>query len=329
MSETYPEATNFQYIDREDRTVVKKIFMNDVNSFHGTAIVQKILSRSLNSKSFVKPGDLTDEETDYEVYGTLNDDDRATEPAVKLLNVNSESFFESVLECDIIILDISQSLAQLTLARNFLKYFESALENSKVDEKKHLILVSTIMTWAQTPQKEDEILTDSDYRRRRPHPCFVNHMLLERDVINLPKKYKELVSSVVVCPGIIYGDRQDIFHFLYKKCYFNNLQVDIFAPATNYLPLIYIDDFAKIIMLILLKSPDSNPYILAVQPETLHAKNIIANFAESAGGPETRIRICTPDEIFLMKEELMTVRTLSSNIARNKVFFSSNESSTI
>lgn len=293
------EATNSQYIFHDD-IVMKKLFLNNVNSYQGSSIVRKILSQNVQSVA----GNVI-----YEIYGTTGESKQECQEAsgVILLNPNKDSFLDSVAECDIIIYDISQELVG---ARQFLKHFESKLKKLEIDKKKQIILVSTIMTWAQTKQTDGVVATDLSYRKRKPHPCYTNHLTLERDFMNLAKKYKEIIDSLVVCPGIIYGGKQDIFHFLYKKCYFNNTQLDIFAPGTNYLPLVYIEDFANIMMLLIRHFPDPIfPYILAVQPESMSAKNAIATFADGAS-PDTRVRVCDREEIFLVDEELMTVRNV-------------------
>lgn len=300
MEENYPEATNFQFVDQGDSlsnsTTVKKVFLNNVNSYHGTEIVKKIRKPDetvLDTNNFVNT----------EIYGTLQPgDDYAAVPGVKILNANSISFHEDILACDIIIFDISQESSQLTEARKFLKFFEAQLQSSQIDKPKRFILMSTIMTWARTMQE----LNDANYRERRPHPCFINHLIMEGEVISLQKKYKDRVSSVVICPGIVYGGRQDIFHNLYKKCFFNNTQLDLFAPATNAVPMIYIQDFARIMSMVIRES--TVPYILAVQPESLPIKDVIEILCNAAGGPEVRIKICPPSEVLLIGDELMTVR---------------------
>lgn len=265
----------------------------------------------------------------YEIFGTLTAGEECpTISDVKLLNPVSESFNEAVTSCDYIIYDISQEMSQLAEAQSFAKHLQSELELSRVPTKKHFILISTIMTWALTPEG-DEPMTDLNYRKRRPHHCFVNHSMLERDVISLQKKYKDLVASLVLTPGIIYGGRQDIFHFLYKKCYFNNDEIDVFAPATNHLPLIYLEDFANITTMLLRNFPDPEfPYILAVQPEKIPAIDLYENLIEAAGGPDTRIRIRKQEEIFLMSEELMTVRGLGWTVRVVNLKFSFNSTAT-
>lgn len=305
IDEKFPEETKFQYVDGVDVAVEKKIFINNVNSYHGDPLVKAILNQNNNVDETVSDG----KKNVYKIFATRQKNEGlAGNLGVEILNPKDDSFFESVIACDVIIYDISQEFSQLSEAKSFLRHFESQLQSGKVENVKHLILLSTIMTWAQTPPRE-EVLTDSSYRLRRPHPCFVNHLIMERDVINLQKKFKALVASLVVCPGIIYGSRQNIFHFLYKKCYFNNIQLDIFAPANNFLPLIYLEDFTRIMMMNIQKFPDPKfDYILAVQPETLSAKDIAEMFADAAGGPLMRIKICPRDDFFLMNEELMTVR---------------------
>lgn len=298
VSVALPEATNFEYVDEEAVFAPTKIFISCFNSYQGSAVVKKLLE-SRNDDGVCL----------YEIFGTLTTSEECpTLSGVKILNPASESFFEAVTSCDYIVYDISQEMSQLAAAQSFMKHLQSELEQSRIPTKKHFVLISTIMTWSLTPDG-DEPMTDLNYRKRRPHPCFVNHAMLERDVTNLHKKYKDLVASLVLTPGIIYGGRQDIFHFLYKKCFFNNDEIDIFTPATNNLPLIYLEDFANITMMLLRNFPDPQfPYILAVQPEKIQAIDVHESFVEAAGGPDTRIRIRKQEEIFLMAEELMTVR---------------------
>jgi adenylate kinase len=290
---------NSPYLINSNKPMPKKVvFLNNVNSYTGRNILRKLL----------KLHEENDENLWYEVFGTLNKREELTDDVRKVLVLHAEddSFFNSVSSCDIIIYDITQNFIE---AKKFFKYFENELENSRVVKKKQIILISTIMTWAMTHNHHSAVMmTDSNHRRRRPHPCFTREFALERDVMNLAKKYKKLVTSVVVCPGIVYGEKQDILHFVYKKCYFNHVQVNIFAPGTNYLPVIYIEDFSRIMMDLIKNEPGADhPYILAVQPEPIDAFNLISVLSESVGGSETRINISNREDIFTMDEAVMTV----------------------
>ena len=99
------------------------------------------------------------------------------------------------------------------------------------------------MTWAQTPTSEKP-LTDYDYRKRRSHFYFIQHMHLEQEVINAQKRHENL-KTIVICPGVIYGGSEDILHYFFKQLYLNESELQIFAPGNNFVPLIYIQDFVQ------------------------------------------------------------------------------------
>lgn len=302
------QALNLEYFDPRDDKVVKKIFISNANAYHTKEIIRNIhkINKDENSKIA------------YEIFSTL-EENHFELTNVKKLSIKDEDFLLQVSQCDIIVCDIQKSKNQLEEAKMIVKYLEENLENG-IEFNLTLILISTIMTWARTPKNIEEITTDRHYRKRRPHPCFNQHLIVERRVLNLQKKYKNPIKSFVVCPGIIYGEEEDIFHYIFKNCYFNNPQTDIFLPGSNKLPMIYIHDFAKFIIQIISKSQDESAnYLLAVQPEPLSAKQIVESFITSMGGEEMRVRICEKEEIFLMNEDMMTQRvfdhlTLDLNI---------------
>lgn len=66
-------------------------------------------------------------------------------------------------------------------------------------------------------QEEPDVpFTEEDYRRRRPHPNFKNHIAAEKLVIKLGKTDKSKFTSYVVAAGLTYGEGESIFHFLFK-----------------------------------------------------------------------------------------------------------------
>ena len=166
---------------------------------------------------------------------------------IEILNPHAETYFDSIKKCNLIIYDITQDNSQLIEANKFLKHLEKHFDtNHETSESpKYFILISTIMTWSQTVISSEEPLTDSDYRKRRSHPCFMEHMLLEREVMNAQKRHMQSLRTLIVCPGIIYGGKEDILHFIFKKCYFNKNQIETFAPGSNFIPIIYLQDFIK------------------------------------------------------------------------------------
>lgn len=294
--ENLQEATNFQYVDPLDQREVKRIFLSTINSYHMKEIIKKFhaINKNENEKFF------------YEICATYeeNHDEFSN---VQKLSIKNESFLEDIKKCDVLVCDISKTKNQFEETKMILNHLEEKLESGS-ELNLTLILISTIMTWAKTPKNIDEIMTDRNYRKRRPHPCFNQHLMTERRVLNLHKKFKSSIETFVVCAGIIYGEEEDIFHYIFKRCYFNFPQVDIFIPASNKLPIIYIHDFVKFMTEIITKSHDESVnYLLAVQPEPLSIKEIVSSIIDFMGGDEMRIRICEKEEIFLMNEDIMTV----------------------
>ncbi|KAG5670926.1 hypothetical protein PVAND_001155 [Polypedilum vanderplanki] len=284
--EDIPDATNFEYITQQI-TKIKRIFISFANSYHAKAIVSCIFENN---------------DTHIIIYGTSQNYKKNIEQ-VEILSTH-EDILSLLEQLDVIILDISQNRTQLNEAKIILDYLEEKVV-SNTEIKIHLILISTIMTWANTPQNDN--LSDIDYCKRQPHPCFHEHFMIERRVLNMQKRFPGKIHSVVVCPGIIYGEEQDIFEYIFKECYFNYPEIEIFLPATNILPIIYIYDFAKIIIQIIEQTCDSK-YILAVQPETLSVFEIVNIFSKNS---ESRIRICEQDEIFTMREDFITQRVFN------------------
>ncbi|CAO1367620.1 unnamed protein product [Diamesa hyperborea] len=312
--EAFSEATNYQYIPKENAKKKYKIFMNYVNSYHGKPLA-KFTEDDEDNAEEVKENNLV-----YELCGTLQeledvDREETTELPIEVLNPYAETCFDSIKDCNLIIYDITQDNSQLIEANKFLKYLEKYFESnqeSSLESPKYLIMISTIMTWSQTVITSEEPLTDADYRKRRSHPCFMEHMLLEREIMNAQKRNMQHLRTLVICPGIIYGGKEDILHFIFKKCYFNKLQIETFPPGSNFIPLIYLQDFINIMISIIKSFPDKNyRYILVVQPENLTMKNVMTVLAEVIGGSEMRIKMCNKEQIFLMNEKLMTQRVFN------------------
>jgi len=68
--------------------------------------------------------------------------------------------------------------------------------------------------------------------------------------MNAQKRNARFLRTLVICPGITYGGEQDVFHYMYKMAYYGQLDIPIFYPGTNMLPVIYIQDFAKFVPLL-------------------------------------------------------------------------------
>ncbi len=57
---------------------------------------------------------------------------------------------------------------------------------------------------------------EEDYRRRKNHPNYHNHIAVEKLVTKLGKTDKTKLSSYVVAAGLTYGEGEGLFHHLFK-----------------------------------------------------------------------------------------------------------------
>jgi len=115
---------------------------------------------------------------------------------------------------------------------------------------RHFILISTIMTWAHTkpldPADPDLPFTEADYRKRKPHPNYKEHLRCEREV-TLVKKIANLRSklrTLVICCGITYGEKEGLLHYLFKMAWQNAPFLPVFGKGRNKIPLLHVRDLA-------------------------------------------------------------------------------------
>ncbi len=93
------------------------------------------------------------------------------------------------MECDVIIYDIIHDPEQVDEACWAISALHSNLD--KIDKPKVFILLSTVLTWAKTkpadPEEPEIPFTEEDFRRRKPHPNYKDHLAAEKTVIKFGK----------------------------------------------------------------------------------------------------------------------------------------------
>uniref|UniRef100_A0A672IXR0 Adenylate kinase 7a n=1 Tax=Salarias fasciatus TaxID=181472 RepID=A0A672IXR0_SALFA len=174
--------------------------------------------------------------------------------------------FQHLLECDVVVYNISETTAQQQIeeATWALTALHAEMENFKYG--KIFILVSTVLTWARTkpqnPDDTDAVLTEEEFRRRRPHPSFRQHHNLEKLVLKLTKGTK--LNGYVVGSGIQYGRGENLFHYFFKVSWLMQFpKVPVFGEGTNHIPTIHVYDLGGVIQNIIDLKPKSK-YILAI-----------------------------------------------------------------
>ena len=94
-----------------------------------------------------------------------------------------------------------------------------AVKDEAIESAKVLVGVSSVMTWARTSPSPDEPetpLTESEYKRRRPHSKYKELVDLEKMVT---KSAREGLRTHVVAAGLTYGNEEDLFHSLFKAAW--------------------------------------------------------------------------------------------------------------
>ncbi|KAI9325435.1 hypothetical protein DFJ73DRAFT_801962 [Zopfochytrium polystomum] len=185
---------------------------------------------------------------------------------------------EALLASDIIIFDLLTSLDEAAWAIEML----SEMSESFVDHPKTFIAVSTIMTWAKTKVDQDDpdaFLAEDEYRRRKPHPNYKNHVNVEKSVIRCGKK--SALRTFVVASGLVYHAGDNLFHYMFKSAW-HNADIPCYGDGSNALPTIHLDDLCNIIVEVADVQPETR-YLLAIDDSKSTLMELTKGISETLG----------------------------------------------
>ncbi|ORY48290.1 P-loop containing nucleoside triphosphate hydrolase protein [Rhizoclosmatium globosum] len=120
------------------------------------------------------------------------------------------------------------------------------------------------MTWAKTKVDQDDpeaFLAEDEYRRRKPHPNYKNHIQIEKNIMKFGKKSS--LKTFVIASGLIYHAGDSIFHHMLKAAWHNEEELVCYGEGANVLPTIHLDDLTNIIVEVVEFAPE-NKYLLAI-----------------------------------------------------------------
>lgn len=302
---------------KQDKPQNKRLFLNHVDSFQ-TSNLAKFLSQCVVGASLDEIEEEEEEETEeddkkqlklkegtYQIYGTMKDETQKKPEFIKEIIKHSkkEELYEQVMECDIIVYDITEDPDQIEEAVWIVSQLHSDLEKIDREKPRMFVLLSSVLTWARSkpadPDDPEIPFTEDDYRRRKPHPNFKDHLSAEKTILKLGKTSKNRLITYVVASGLTYGAGENIFHYLFKAGWHNATELPCYGDGQNILPTIHIKDLAGVIQNI----ADSRPkvrYIIAVDD----SKNTMEEIVKSVSRILTtgKMKTVAPEEVLLDKQ---------------------------
>jgi adenylate kinase len=129
--------------------------------------------------------------------------------------------------------------------------------------------------------------TEEDFRRRKPHSSYKEHLAAEKTIIKFGKTNKKKLATFVICSGLIYGLEENLFHYLFKEAW-HNQDLLIYGKGRNILPTIHINDLSSVIQNCCDDKPKAR-YIVAVDDSNINLKQLTKAISRNLGTKKFRI----------------------------------------
>ncbi|KAG8561546.1 hypothetical protein GDO81_015387 [Engystomops pustulosus] len=319
----------------------KRIFINSLDSYTGRNI-GKYLSTCVAGASLEEAEEGAEEEENqsvhdatggvpkqghFQVVGTVakSPDKKLNFPVETYVVSNRDELLNHLLESDVIIYSITEELSQIEEASWAVSALHTEIEN--FDNQKLFILISSAMTWARSkpldPDDPEIPFTEDDYRRRKCHLNFKDHISVEKLVIKMGKSNKGKFSTYVIASGVPYGAEEGILHTIFKEAWMGETPaLSIYGDGQNIIPLIHVSDLASVLQNIVDRRPRTH-YLVAVD-DSVHTLEEIVKCISTHLGPGKAQKV-SKEAAFLNKElTQLDIDHLLVNLRMEAVFLKEN-----
>ncbi|NXM80679.1 KAD7 kinase, partial [Oenanthe oenanthe] len=240
----------------------------------------------------------------YEIVGTLSKPE-STHPrfAKEIYKVSPQNeLLSHLLECEIVLYNITEDATQIEEAMWAASALHAEIETFA--KRKLFILISTIMTWANSklpdPENPEIAFNDEDFRRRKSHPSFMDYINAEKQIARLGRTNKKKFLTYIVASGHQYGAEEELFHYFFKMCWLGETPaIPVFGDGKNIVPTIHIRDLAAVLQNVAEHKPDFQ-YVLAVDTSMHTLGELVKGISKNIG--PGKIEKVPKEDAFLSKE---------------------------
>ncbi|NXX86178.1 KAD7 kinase, partial [Urocolius indicus] len=294
----------------------RRVFLNHLDSYCGRSIGEYLSRCAVGASRESLEEDEEDgkdsssevssraKEGVYQIVGTLSkpESDRPRFAEETCAVSSREELLSHLLECEIVLYNITEEANQIEEAT----WAASAL-NKEIEHfatPKIFILISTIMSWANSkpsdPEDPEIPFTEEDYRRRKSHPNFVDHINAEKLILKLGRTNKRKFVTYVVASGHPYGAGEGVFHYFFKVSWLSEAPaIPVFGDGNNFIPTIHVLDLAAVLQNVAEQRPSSH-YILAVDGSMHTLQELVKCISKNVG--PGKIEKIPKENAFLSKE---------------------------